>query len=430
MEKIIVNGGNPLFGQVEISGSKNAALPIIYACVLVRGKCVLENIPAISDITYSFEILRGIGAEIKMLGPTTYEIDCTDVEAGRSDYELVRKIRGSYYLLGAEFGRFGRARVGYPGGCNFGVRPIDQHIKCFEALGAKTEIKHGIVDLSADSLIGTQIYFDKVTVGGTINALLACAKAEGLTIIENAAKEPHIVDLANFLNSMGADIMGAGTDVIKVKGVSQLHGTEYSVIPDQIEAGTFMVAAAATCGDITLKNVIPKHLEPITAKLRKIGVYVEIEDDTDNVRVVGRPHYEGTDIKTSPHPGFPTDMQPQMTTLLAMSNGTSMVTESIFDTRFKYVDELRRMGADITVDSRVAVVRGVDHLTGAPVKASDLRAGAALIIAGLAAQGTTEIEDIHHIERGYENMEIKLRELGADIVKRYYPDDEKMRKAL
>ena len=303
-------------------------------------------------------------------------------------------------------------------------------LKCFEALGAKTDIKHGIVDLSADRLIGTQIYFDKVTVGGTINALLACAKAEGLTIIENAAKEPHIVDLANFLNSMGADIMGAGTDVIKVKGVSQLHGTEYSVIPDQIEAGTFMVAAAATCGDITLKNVIPKHLEPITAKLRKIGVYVEIEDDTDNVRVVGRPHYEGTDIKTSPHPGFPTDMQPQMTTLLAMSNGTSMVTESIFDTRFKYVDELRRMGADITVDSRVAVVRGVDHLTGAPVKASDLRAGAALIIAGLAAQGTTEIEDIHHIERGYENMEIKLRALGADIVKRYYPDDEKMRKAL
>lgn len=317
-----------------------------------------------------------------------------------------------------------------PGGCDLGSRPIDQHIKCFEALGAKADIKHGIVDLSADRLIGTQIYFDKVTVGGTINALLACAKAEGLTIIENAAKEPHIVDLANFLNSMGADIMGAGTDVIKVKGVSQLHGTEYSVIPDQIEAGTFMVAAAATCGDITLKNVIPKHLEPITAKLRKIGVYVEIEDDTDNVRVVGRPHYEGTDIKTSPHPGFPTDMQPQMTTLLAMSNGTSMVTESIFDTRFKYVDELRRMGADITVDSRVAVVRGVDHLTGAPVKASDLRAGAALIIAGLAAQGTTEIEDIHHIERGYENMEIKLRALGADIVKRYYPDDEKIRKAL
>ena len=323
-----------------------------------------------------------------------------------------------------------KASVPLHGGCDLGSRPIDQHIKCFEALGAKADIKHGIVDLSADKLIGTQIYFDKVTVGGTINALLACAQAEGLTIIENAAKEPHIVDLANFLNSMGADIMGAGTDVIKVKGVSKLHGTEYSVIPDQIEAGTFMVAAAATCGDITLKNVIPKHLEPITAKLRKIGVYVEIEDQTDNVRVVGRPHYEGTDIKTSPHPGFPTDMQPQMTTLLAMANGTSMVTESIFDTRFKYVDELRRMGADITVDSRVAVVRGVDHLTGAPVKASDLRAGAALIIAGLAAQGTTEIEDIHHIERGYENMEIKLRELGADIVKRYYPDDEKMRKAL
>lgn len=430
MEKFIIKGGTPLRGEVRISGAKNAAVAIIPAAILAEDKCILENVPSISDVDVALEILSSMGAQIRRLSKSKIEVDTSRIKDGTVPYELARSTRGSSYFLGALLGRFKKASVPLPGGCDLGSRPIDQHIKCVEALGAKTDIKHGIVDLSADRLIGTQIYFDKVTVGGTINALLACAKAEGLTIIENAAKEPHIVDLANFLNSMGADIMGAGTDVIKVKGVSQLHGTEYSVIPDQIEAGTFMVAAAATCGDITLKNVIPKHLEPITAKLRKIGVYVEIEDDTDNVRVVGRPHYEGTDIKTSPHPGFPTDMQPQMTTLLAMSNGTSMVTESIFDTRFKYVDELRRMGADITVDSRVAVVRGVDHLTGAPVKASDLRAGAALIIAGLAAQGTTEIEDIHHIERGYENMEIKLRALGADIVKRYYPDDEKMRKAL
>ena len=386
MEKFIIKGGTPLRGEVQISGAKNAAVAIIPAAILAEDKCVLENVPSISDVDVALEILSSMGAQIRRLSKSKIEVDTSRIKDGTVPYELARSTRGSSYFLGALLGRFKKASVPLPGGCDLGSRPIDQ--------------------------------------------LLACAKAEGLTIIENAAKEPHIVDLANFLNSMGADIMGAGTDVIKVKGVSQLHGTEYSVIPDQIEAGTFMVAAAATCGDITLKNVIPKHLEPITAKLRKIGVYVEIEDDTDNVRVVGRPHYEGTDIKTSPHPGFPTDMQPQMTTLLAMSNGTSMVTESIFDTRFKYVDELRRMGADITVDSRVAVVRGVDHLTGAPVKASDLRAGAALIIAGLAAQGTTEIEDIHHIERGYENMEIKLRALGADIVKRYYPDDEKMRKAL
>ena len=401
MEKFIIKGGIPLRGEVRISGAKNAAVAIIPAAILAEDKCILENVPSISDVDVALEILSSMGAQIRRLSKSKIEVDTSRIKDGTVPYELARSTRGSSYFLGALLGRFKKASVPLPGGCDLGSRPIDP-----------------------------QIYFDKVTVGGTINALLACAKAEGLTIIENAAKEPHIVDLVNFLNSMGADIMGAGTDVIKVKGVSQLHGTEYSVIPDQIEAGTFMVAAAATCGDITLKNVIPKHLEPITAKLRKIGVYVEIEDDTDNVRVVGRPHYEGTDIKTSPHPGFPTDMQPQMTTLLAMSNGTSMVTESIFDTRFKYVDELRRMGADITVDSRVAVVRGVDHLTGAPVKASDLRAGAALIIAGLAAQGTTEIEDIHHIERGYENMEIKLRALGADIVKRYYPDDEKMRKAL
>ncbi len=430
MDKFIIKGGIPLKGEVQISGAKNAAVAIIPATVLSKGVCIIDNVPSISDVEVALQILSYMGADIKRLGRSRLQIDTSKITDGTVPYDLARSTRGSSYFLGALLGRFHSARVPMPGGCDLGSRPIDQHIKCFETLGAKVDIQHGIVDLTADRLIGTQIYFDKVTVGGTINALLACACAEGLTIIENAAKEPHIVDVANFLNSMGADIMGAGTDVIKIKGVKELHGTEYSVIPDQIEAGTFMVAAAATGGDIVLKNVIPKHLEPITAKLRKIGVYVEVADDSDNIRVVGRSKYQSTDIKTSPHPGFPTDMQPQMTTLLTIAEGTSMVTESIFDVRFKYVDELRRMGADITVDSRVAVVRGVDHLTGAPVKPSDLRAGAALIIAGLAAQGITEIEDIKHIERGYEDMEIKLRNLGADIVKRYYPDDDKLRKAL
>ena len=430
LDKFIIKGGIPLKGEVQISGAKNAAVAIIPATVLSKGVCIIDNVPSISDVEVALQILSYMGAEIKRLGKSRLQIDTSKITDGTVPYDLARSTRGSSYFLGALLGRFHSARVPMPGGCDLGSRPIDQHIKCFETLGAKVDIQHGIVDLTADRLIGTQIYFDKVTVGGTINALLACACAEGLTIIENAAKEPHIVDVANFLNSMGADIMGAGTDVIKIKGVKELHGTEYSVIPDQIEAGTFMVAAAATGGDIVLKNVIPKHLEPITAKLRKIGVYVEVADDSDNIRVVGRSKYQSTDIKTSPHPGFPTDMQPQMTTLLTIAEGTSMVTESIFDVRFKYVDELRRMGADITVDSRVAVVRGVDHLTGAPVKPSDLRAGAALIIAGLAAQGITEIEDIRHIERGYEDMEIKLRNLGADIVKRYYPDDDKLRKAL
>lgn len=430
MEKYIINGGKPLKGEVQISGAKNAAVAIIPAAILAQDVCIIDNVPMISDVEVALEILSYMGAGVKRLDKNKIEIDTSRITDSTVPYDLARSTRGSSYFLGALLGRFKRAKVPLPGGCDLGSRPIDQHIKCFEALGAKADIQHGIVDLSAERLIGTQIYFDKVTVGGTINALLACCKAEGLTIIENAAKEPHIVDLANFLNSLGADIMGAGTDVIKIKGVSELHGAEYSVIPDQIEAGTFMVAAAATGGDILMKNIIPKHLEPITAKLRKIGVVVEVEHDVDNMRVRGNGKYTCTDIKTSPHPGFPTDMQPQMTTLLSMCEGTSMVTESIFDTRFKYVDELRRMGADITVDSRVAVVRGVEHLTGAPVKACDLRAGAALIIAGLAANGVTEIEDIYHVERGYEEFEIKLRGLGADIVKRYYPDDEKLRKAL
>lgn len=417
MEKFIIKGGTPLRGEVRISGAKNAAVAIIPAAILAEDKCILENVPSISDVDVALEILSSMGAQIRRLSKSKIEVDTSRIKDGTVPYELARSTRGSSYFLGALLGRFKKASVPLPGGCDLGSRPIDQHIKCFEALGAKADIKHGIVDLSADRLIGTQIYFDKVTVGGTINALLACAKAEGLTIIENAAKEPHIVDLANFLNSMGADIMGAGTDVIKVKGVSQLHGTEYSVIPDQIEAGTFMVAAAATCGDITLKNVIPKHLEPITAKLRKIGVYVEIEDDTDNVRVVGRPHYEGTDIKTSPHPGFPTDMQPQIGVTLALCKGTSIITESIFENRFKYLDELARMGANVKVEGNSATIEGVEKFSAARVSAPDLRAGAALCIAGLAADGITIVDDIVYIQRGYERFDEKLRSLGAVIEK-------------
>ncbi|MBQ8931084.1 MAG: UDP-N-acetylglucosamine 1-carboxyvinyltransferase [Ruminiclostridium sp.] len=429
MDKFIINGGNKLKGVVQISGAKNAAVAIIPATILAADKCILDNVPSISDVNVALEILADMGASIRRLNKSKIEIDTSFIRDGSVAHDLARSTRGSSYFLGALLGRFKKAQVPLPGGCDLGTRPIDQHIRCFEALGAKVDIQHGVVDIKADKLIGTQIYFDKVTVGGTINALLASSMAEGLTIIENAAKEPHIVDLANFLNSMGADIMGAGTDVIKVKGVQRLHGAEYSVIPDQIEAGTFMVAVAATGGDVTLTNVIPKHLEPITAKLRKMGVTVEISKDNDNVRVIGSDHYVATDIKTAPHPGFPTDMQPQMTTLLAIAEGTSIVTENIFDTRFKYVDELCRMGASIAVDSRVAVVKGVKKLSGAPVKACDLRAGAALIIAGLAANGVTEIEDIYHIERGYENLEIKLRSLGADIVKKNF-DEDKMRKAL
>lgn len=429
LDKFIINGGTPLRGEVQISGAKNAAVAIIPAAILAADKCILDNVPSISDVNVALEILADMGATIRRLNKSKIEIDTSCIRDGRVSHDLARSTRGSSYFLGALLGRFKKAQVPLPGGCDLGSRPIDLHIRCFEALGAETDLQHGVVDIKADKLIGTQIFFDKVTVGGTINALLACAMAEGLTIIENAAKEPHIVDLANFLNSMGADIMGAGTDVIKVKGVQKLHGTEYTVIPDQIEAGTFMVAAAATGGDITLTNVIPKHLEPITAKLRKMGVTVEIAKDSDTVRVIGNLNYVAADVKTAPHPGFPTDMQPQITTLLTIAKGTSMVTESIFDTRFKYVDELCRMGASIKVDGRVAVVNGVETLTGAPVKACDLRAGAALIIAGLAAKGVTEIEDIYHIERGYENMEIKLRSLGADIVKKQF-DEEKLRKAL
>ncbi|MBQ9947647.1 MAG: UDP-N-acetylglucosamine 1-carboxyvinyltransferase, partial [Oscillospiraceae bacterium] len=343
-------------------------------------------------------------------------------------YEKAKLMRASSYFLGTLLGRFHEAHVSMPGGCDLGDRPIDQHLKCFSALGATYNIDGGMVNLTADTLVGNQIFFDKNSVGATINGIMAATKADGLTIIENAAKEPHVVDLANFLNSMGADIIGAGTDVIKIRGVKRLHGTTYSVIPDQIEAGTFMTIAAATKSDLLIKNVIPKHLEPITQKLVKIGVTVEQFDDA--VRVIGGADYRGTSVKTQPHPGFPTDMQPQMAAVLTCAKGASMVTESIFDNRFRYVDELRRMGANISVEGRVAVIEGVDSLKGAPVKATDLRAGAALIVAALSAGGTTEIYDIYHIERGYENMEEKLRNLGADIRKVDEPDPAMAEKVL
>ena len=423
----MISGGVSLKGEVEISGAKNAAVAIIPATILSDGPCVIENIPSISDVSMIIRILYEMGAQVRMINKSTIEIDTTRITNPVVPYEMVRHMRASYYLLGALLGKFKNARVAMPGGCDFGVRPIDQHLKGFKSLGADYEIDHGMIDVHAESLIGSQIYFDMVTVGATINVMLAAVRAEGLTIIENAAKEPHIVDLANFLNSMGADIMGAGTDVIKIRGVSHLKGATYSIIPDQIEAGTYMAAAVATKGDILVKNVIPKHLESITAKLEKIGA--EIEEFDDSIRVSMHGDIQKSSVKTMPHPGFPTDMQPQVTALLTLAEGTSIVTEGVWDNRFRYVDELRRMGADISVDGKVAVVEGTGHLTGAPVKATDLRAGAALIIAALAADGTTEIEDIYHIERGYEDIEKKLRNLGANIKKISIPGSS-VRKAL
>ena len=415
MEKFIVNGARPLKGEVTISGAKNAAVAIIPASILAQGTCIIENIPRISDVTVLIRILKDMGASVRMLDNTTMEIDTSNTMLPVVPYELARRMRGSYYFLGALLGRCSRASVSMPGGCDFGVRPIDQHIKAFEAMNAKVTVDRGMVNAVANQLLGGHIYFDIETVGGTINAMLAAVKAKGITILENAAKEPHVVDLANVLNSMGADIRGAGTDVIKIHGVEQLHGTTYSIIPDQIEAGTFMVAAAASGGDVLIKNVIPKHLESISEKLVRIGASIEEHDDS--IRVIGHLPMNSLSIKTLPYPGFPTDMQPQMTALLTMASGTSIVTESIFSNRFRYVDALRRMGADIRVDGTVAVVQGVEQLTGAPVKATDLRAGAALLIAACCAKGTTEIEDIYHIERGYENIVEKFIGLGADIRK-------------
>ena len=417
MEKFIIKGGRRLEGEVTISGAKNAVVAIIPAVILADGPCILENIPNISDVSISLRILYEMGADVQRIDKSVYRIDATGIKDPVVPYELARLMRASYYFLGTLLGKF--ARVSMPGGCYLGDRPIDQHLKAFTSLGATCTLDNGMIDICADKLIGSQIYFDKITVGATINAMLAAVKATGLTVIENAAKEPHIVDLANFLNSMGADIMGAGTDVIKIRGVKTLKGTTYAIIPDQIEAGTYMVAAAATRGNVLVKNVIPKHLESITAKLAKIGVNVEEYDDSVRISVDGP--LVKTSVKTMPHPGFPTDMQPQISTLLCLAEGTSIVTDEIFNNRFRYVDELRRMGADISVEGRVAVIEGVGKLMGAPVTAPDLRAGAALVIAGLAASGVTEIDDIYHIERGYEDIEQKLRALGADIVKKTVP---------
>ena len=424
MEKIIVNGGNRLTGEVEISGAKNAVVAIIPATILAEGVCRIENIPNISDVSAMVKILRSLGAEIKMINKSTLEIDTSHVRKNVVGHDLSKLMRASYYFIGVLLGRFNHAKVAMPGGCCFGVRPIDQHIKGFEAIGAEVTMEeNAMVDVHAETLLGTSVYFDVVSVGATINLMLAAVKAKGLTIIENAAKEPHIVDLANFLNSMGADVRGAGTDVIKIRGVDKLHGCEYAIIPDQIEAGTYMVAAAATRGDVLIKNVIPKHLESITAKLIECGVVVEEFDDSVRVFSDCRPNH--CSVKTQPHPGFPTDMQPQITTLLSVARGNSMVSESVWDNRFRYVEQLIRMGAKITVDGKSSFIEGVDNLKGAPVKADDLRAGAAMIIAGLMATGTTEIEEIHHIQRGYDNIIEKLRSLGADIKLQTVPDDEK-----
>ncbi len=413
MDKFVINGGTPLKGTVQISGAKNAAVALVAATILCDEPCILENVPEISDITKCMTILREMGAEVELIDKNTIKFDTKGITKPEVPYELARTMRASCYFLGTLLGRFHDAFVPMPGGCDLGDRPIDQHLKAFKALGASDEIVKGANHVFADELVGNQIYFDFVTVGATMNAIFAAVKAKGLTIIENAAKEPHIVDLANFLNSMGADIRGAGTDVIKIRGVEYLHGVTYATIPDQIEAGTYMVAAAATKGDVVIANVIPKHLESITAKLRKCGVNVEEHDESVHVWVDGP--LMKTSIKTMPHPGFPTDMQPQFSTFLTLADGTSIVTDDIFDNRFRYVAELRRMGADISVDGKVAVIQGVGELKGAPVSATDLRAGAALIIAGLAAEGTTEIDNIHYIERGYEKIDEKLRGLGADI---------------
>ncbi len=429
MEKFIINGGTPLKGEVEISGAKNAALAIIPAAILSQDVCVIENLPcSISDVNYMMKILAHIGAKVKLINKNTVEIDSRYVNSYVISHDMTKHLRASYYFIGALLGRYGRAKVAMPGGCYLGARPIDQHIKGFELLGATVSVEeNAVVDAKAEELIGSPIYLDMVSVGATVNILLAAVKAEGLTVIENAAKEPHIVDLANFLNSMGADVRGAGTDVIKVRGVEQLHGCNYSIIPDQIEAGTYMVAAAATHGNVVIKNVIPKHLESISKKLIECGAEVEEFDDAVRVSLDRRPGK--CNIKTMPHPGFPTDMQPQMAVLLALADGTSIVSESIWSNRFRYADQLNRMGADIKADGQLAVVQGVEQLKGAPVKADDLRAGAAMIIAGLAASGTTEIEDILHIDRGYEDVVEKLKGIGADIKRVFCPEPNSLTNA-
>lgn len=413
LENFVIKGGHELFGEVNISGAKNAAVAIIPAALLCDDIVRIENIPNISDVNLIIQILDRMGAGIKMINKNTIEIDSRSVTCQPVPYELASHFRASYYLIGILLGRFKKAEVAMPGGCNFGVRPIDLHIKGFQMLGATVNTVNGMVCASADKLIGASIYMDNVSVGATMNVMLAAVLARGLTIIENAAKEPHIVDLANFLNSMGADVRGAGTDVIKIRGVEKLHGCTYSIIPDQIEAGTYMVAAATCGGDVLVKNVIPKHLESVSAKLEEAGA--EIIEYDDAVRVTRFKPLMKCNVKTMPHPGFPTDMQPQMAVLLSVANGTSILSEGVWDSRFQYVGQLLRMGADIQVDGKVAVIEGVKELTGVNVKATDLRAGAAMIIAGLVARGETTVEDVQYIDRGYEDVVDKFRMLGADI---------------
>ena len=415
MEQYIIKGGTPLVGEVVIGGAKNAALAILAAAIMTDETVHIDNLPDVNDINVLLEAMEGIGARIKRIDRHTVEISGGSVHDFSIDYDYIKKIRASYYLLGALLGKYKHAEVALPGGCNIGSRPIDQHLKGFRALGAEVEIEHGKILADSERLVGSHIYFDVVSVGATINVMMAASMSDGMTILENVAKEPHVVDVANFLNSMGANIRGAVTDVIKIKGVSKFHGTEYSIIPDQIEAGTFMFGAAVTKGDVTVLNVIPKHLEATIAKLVEIGC--EVEEFDDAVRVVSKGKLRHTQVKTLPYPGFPTDMQPQMGVALALCEGTSTITESIFENRFKYLDELARMGAVSKIEGNSATIEGVEGFSGARVSAPDLRAGAALVLAGLAAEGITIVDDIVYIQRGYERFEEKLRELGAEIEK-------------
>ncbi len=416
MTKYIVEGGNPLFGEVHISGAKNAAVAIIPAALMVDGVCRIENIPQISDVSLLLSILQDLGASIRTVNRSTVEIDCTGIRNGQVPYDSARRCRASYYMIGALLGRFAKADVALPGGCDFGgTRPIDQHLKGFKALGAEVSVQGGFINAGAANgrLNGASIFFDKVSVGATINIMLAAALSDGLTVMENVAKEPHIVDVANFLNSMGANIKGAGTDVIKIRGVERLHGGTYSIIPDQIEAGTYMAAVAACGGQVKICNIIPKHMDCITAKLLEMGVEVDEIDDSLLVRRIGP--LTKANVKTMPYPGFPTDMQPQLAAALCMAHGTSIITDSVWSSRFRYVDEFKRMGAQIQVNDNLAIIEGVEHLTGAQIQACDLRAGAAMIIAALAAYGTSEITGVHYIERGYESVVEKFRRLGGNI---------------
>lgn len=415
MNKYVINGGKPLFGEIEISGAKNAAVGILPAALLVDGVCRIENVPQISDVDLSLKILSALGAGVRMLDRTTVEIDSRNITSLSVPDELCRKMRASYYLIGALLGRAGQVQVALPGGCDLGARPIDLHIKGFQMLGAETEVSGGYVyaNCKKNGLTGTNVYMDQVSVGATMNVMMAGVLAKGMTVIENAAKEPHIVDLANFLNTMGANVMGAGTDVIKIRGVERLHGGTYSIIPDQIEAGTYMACVAATGGNVLIKNVIPKHLDCITSKLVEMGV--EIREEGDNVRVIRKRPLKHTNIKTMPYPGFPTDMQPQIAACLCLAEGTSRVNEGIWENRFRYVEEFKRLGAQIQVNGKIATIQGVDRLSGAVMEACDLRAGAAMVIAGLAAKGRSEITSIHYIERGYDQLIAKIRGVGGDI---------------